>query len=104
MFFNIDSCEIKPMKLPSRTIQTKIIKKEEINVSIPDFSVKKKGISGSTPPKKGAPPFTSETIIDANLSAFSCIVFSFFFLIFGFFIPFFFSHFYDLDLLLSLLS
>ena len=79
MFFNIDSCEIKPIKLPSRTIQTKIIKKEWIKVEILAFSVKKKGIRGIVPPKKGAPPLISETIMDANLSAFSCIVFTFFF-------------------------
>ena len=78
MFFNIDSCEIKPIKLPSRTIQTKIIKKDWIKVKMLAFSVKKKGIRGIVPPKKGAPPFTIETIMDASLSAFCCIVFTFF--------------------------
>ncbi len=56
--------------------------KDAINIIIFGIEMKKKGIRGINPPRKGAPPLTNDTIIPAKDSAFACNVLIFFFFFF----------------------
>ena len=63
---------MKPTKMPRNTIHIKTIIKEKMKTLNVASNVNKNGINGTIPPKSGANPFTNDTIMLANLSAFSC--------------------------------
>lgn len=79
MFFSIDSLEIIPKNTPKNIIHTKMITNDIIKEEITSSFTKKKGKIATSPPKKGLTPFTMDTMITEKFSAFSYIVFSFFF-------------------------
>ena len=70
-FLRIDSFDTNPKKIPRKIMQIAIIRNDIMNIGIPALRTKKNGSEGIIPPTRGAVPFTNDTIILVNFSAFS---------------------------------